>query len=98
DAVVAPHVVRFAIEKADRLRLTWMKDWYEEIAHRADVLDIDDEAVRRSLGNVHAVDDLARKVIDLFEVEYVAFLHFIGLEVISAFIRSRGRQSIGVHN
>src|ERR1700722_14678895 len=75
-----------------------MKDWYEEIADRADVLDFNDEAVRRGLDNVHSVDGLARKIIDLFKVEHVAFFHFIGHEVFAAFIRSQSRQGICVHN
>src|SRR5580704_9124499 len=38
DAVVAPDVIRFAIEKVDRLHVTRMKDRYEEIADCVDVL------------------------------------------------------------
>src|SRR5579872_7313084 len=63
DAVVTPDVFRFAIQKVDRLHLTRVEDRYEEIAHRADVLDIEDEPVRRSLSNVHSVDGFASKVI-----------------------------------
>jgi hypothetical protein len=57
-----------------------MEKRYEEIVHRADVLDIDDEPVRRSLCNVHSVDGLARKVINLFKVEYFAVRHLIGVK------------------
>src|SRR5271166_3153637 len=69
DAVVAPDAIRLAIQKVHRLQLTRVKDRDEEMAHRADVLHIEDEAPGRSLYNVHSVDGLARKVVDLFEVE-----------------------------
>jgi hypothetical protein len=98
DAVVAPNVVRFAIQKVDRLHLTRVKDWYEEIADRAHVLDIEDQPVRRSLRNAHAVSGFARKVIDLFKVEYLAFLHLIGPEVFAALIQLQAGQSVGLQN
>jgi len=60
----------------------------EEIAHRSDVLDVEDKPLRRSLCNVDSVDGLARKVIDLFEVEYLAFSHLIGREVLAAVTRA----------
>ena len=60
---------------------------HEEIAHRADVLDVEDKPLRRSLCNVDSVGGLARKVIDLFEVEYLAFSHLIGREVLAAVTR-----------
>jgi hypothetical protein len=50
-----------------------MKDGHEDVAHRADILDIDDEAVCRSLDNAQSVGGPARKIIDLFEVMVVAF-------------------------
>jgi len=75
-----------------------VKDRDEEIAHRADVLHIEDESPGRSLYNVHSVDGLARKVVDLFEVEHLAFLHFIGRKVSAASTGLQTGQSIGVHN
>src|ERR1700730_16417467 len=98
DAVDAPDVIRFAIQKVDRLHLTLVKNRYEEIADRADVLDIEDEPVRRSLSNVHSVDTFAGKVIDLFKVEYLAFLHLIGREVFAALTSLQVGQSVGIHN
>ena len=75
-----------------------MKESYEEIVHRADVLDIDDEPVRRGLCNVHSVDGLSRKLIGLFKVEYFAFSHLIGCEIFAALTRVQPGKSVGVHN
>src|ERR1700680_3433222 len=97
DAVVAPDAIRLAIQKVHRLQVTPAKDRDEEIAHRADVLHIEDESAGRSLYNLHSVDGLARKAVDLFEVEHLSFLHLIGREVFAALTRQTG-QSIGVHN
>src|ERR1700730_19257669 len=82
DAVVPPDLIRFAIQKIYRLQLTRVKDRYEVIAHRADVLDIEDQPARRSLENLQSVDGFASKVIDLLEVENLAFLHFSEFEVL----------------
>src|SRR5216683_7900067 len=98
DAVVPPDLIRLAIEKVHRLQLTGVKDGYEVIAHRADVLHIEDDPGRRSLDNVHSVDGFARKVIDLFEVEHLAFLYLIGREVFAALTRLRVPQSVGAPN
>ena len=74
DAVVPPDIVRFAIQEIDRLHLARMEEGHKEIAHDADVLDIEDEPVWRSLCNVHSVDGLARKIVDLFQVELPCLL------------------------
>src|SRR5579864_8213229 len=87
DAVVVPDIFRLAIQEVHRLHLAGVEESYEEIAHRAEVLDIEDEPVRRSLGNVHSVDGFARKVIDLFKVENLAFLHLIWREIFAALTR-----------
>jgi hypothetical protein len=50
------------------LHLTRVKDRDEEITHRADILDIEDQPVRRSLGNAHSVDTFASKVIGLLKI------------------------------
>src|SRR5665811_1968320 len=66
DAVVAPDAIRLAIQEVHRLEVPRVKDRDEEIAHRADVLNIDDESPGRSLYNVcllytsDAADDLTR--------------------------------------
>src|ERR1700730_4152793 len=98
DAVEPPDLIRFTIQKVHRLQLTGVKDGYEVIAHRADVLDIEDKPVRRSLDNVHSVDGFARQVIKLFEVEHLAFLHFSELKVVAALTVLRVVQSVSVHN
>ena len=84
DAVVAPDMVRFAIQKIDRLHLTRMEERHEEIAHRADVLHVEDQTVRRGLGNAHSVGGRAGEIIGLFQVERLAGLHLIGREVLAA--------------
>src|ERR1019366_7970991 len=98
DTVVAPDVLRFAIQEVGRLYFTRVKESYQEIANRADVLNIDDEPVHRSLRNMHPVDGLARKVIDLFKVEYRAFLHLIWPEVFAASTSLVAGQGVGVHD
>ena len=52
--------------------------------HRADVFYIVDDPVWRYLRNVHSVDGFSRKIIDMLKVEYRAFLHLVGREVITA--------------
>src|ERR1700692_683019 len=49
DAVVAPDAIRLAIQEVHRLQVTRVKDRDEEMAHRADVLHIEDESLVRSL-------------------------------------------------
>ena len=72
NTIEPPDAFRLAIQEVDRLHLTGAEDRYEEMAHCADVLDLEDEPVRRCLSNVHSVDGFARKVIDLFKVEHLA--------------------------
>ena len=43
--VVPPDVIRFAIQKVDRLHLTRMEECHKKIGHNADILDLDDKAV-----------------------------------------------------
>jgi hypothetical protein len=47
---------------------------------------------------VHSVEGLARKVIDLFKVEDLAFLHLNGRKVFAALARLQSRESMGVQN
>ncbi len=69
------------------------------IAHRAGIFNIEDEPVRRGFSNVHSVDAFARKVIDLFKVECIAYLQFIECKVSAApRHRLRAGQSVGVHD
>ena len=75
-----------------------VEESHQEIADRADVLDIEDEPVRRSLRNVHSVDGLARKVVGLLKVEYLAFLHLIRRKVFAALTWLQAGQSMGGHN
>src|SRR5271157_1813387 len=98
DAVIPPDARRFAIQKVDRLHLTWMEECHNEIPHDADIFNIEDKPVRRSLCNAQSVDGIAGEVIDLFKVEYLAFLHLIGREVFAAVSWLRAGQSVGVHN
>ena len=98
DAVVAPSVVGFAVQKIDRLHITRVEERHKGIAHEADVLDIEDEPVRRSLCNAHPVDGFAGKVVNLFQIEHLALLHLIGSEVFAALRRLRSGQGVGVQN
>src|ERR1700674_364823 len=98
DAVEPPDLIRFTIQKVHRLQLTGVKDRYEVIAHRADVLDLENEPARRSLNNLHSVDGFASKIIDLLEVEHLTFFHFSELKVFAALTVLRVVQSVSVHN
>ena len=84
EAIVAPDVVRFAIQIVDRLHFTRMKKCHEETAHDADILDLENEPVRRSLRNVHLVHGRAGEVIDLFIIKHRAASQLIGREVLAA--------------
>ena len=61
-----------------------MKDRYEEVPHRADVLERDDEPIGRRLGHVQAVRRGAGQIVDLCEVVRRAGLHLLGREVRAA--------------
>jgi len=98
DAVVAPSVVGFAVQKIDRLHITWVEERHKEIAHEADIFDVEDEPVCRSLCNVHSVDGFAGKVVNLFQIEHLALLHLIGVKSSAALRRSRPDRGVGVHN
>ncbi len=97
-AVVAPDVIRFAIQKVDRLYLARVQDRYQQVAHRRDVLNVENQPVGRSLGNVHSVDSSAGDVIDLFEVEYLAFLQLIEREVFAGLRMLQVGQSVSFQN
>ena len=47
---------------------------------------------------VHSVDGRAGKIVGLFQVEYLAFLHLIGREVLAALSWLRAGHSVGAHN
>ena len=69
DTVIPPDNLRFVVQKIDRLHLTRMKEGHQEVAHRADILDLEDEPIHGSLSNVQTVDGRAGKIVGLFEVE-----------------------------
>jgi hypothetical protein len=75
-----------------------MEDRYKKVAYGADILDIDDDPVRGSLGNVHSIDGFTRKVVGLFKVDHLAFLDLIGRKVFAALTRLQARQSVRVHD
>jgi hypothetical protein len=98
DAVVAPDAIRFAIQKVDGLNFTLVKDGQIEMANGADVLDVEDDAVRRSFGDAHLVGGFARKVIGLFKIELFAFRHFLRGEIFAALTGLQAGESVRVHN
>src|SRR5580693_4873639 len=73
--VVAPHLIRLTIQKVDGLYLTRPKYGDQEIADRSNVLDANNDAVRRSFDNTHSIDRSARKVVNLFKVQNSSLLH-----------------------
>src|SRR6266545_3488254 len=98
NTVVSPDMVRFPVQKIYRLHLTGREECDEEVAHDGGILNVKDDPVCRSPGNMHSVDGRAGQIIDLFQVEYAALLHLIWREVLTVVTGRRTGQSVGVHH
>ncbi len=95
EAVVTPNVVRFAIQKVDRLHVARMEERQVVPAQNADVLDFEDEPIRRYFRDVHFIDGSTREIVGLLKVEEPAVPDLSGREVRAAVIRLRVSQGMG---